>query len=65
MREHFVVSSIRSCEVARGERSSVWRREDALKLLDFSDSPLGVHPDTISEMRMAIVKPVGTRYPIF
>jgi hypothetical protein len=56
MREHFVVSSIRSREVAWAQRSSVWLCEDALKALDFGNSLLGVHSVPISSMRVAIVK---------
>jgi hypothetical protein len=56
MREHFVVSSIRSREVAGAQRSSVPHREDALKALDFSNGLLGVHPVSISNMSLAIVK---------
>jgi hypothetical protein len=43
VREHFVVSSIRSREVARTQRSSIRHREDALKALDFGNSLLRVH----------------------
>ena len=59
MREHFVVSSIRSREVARAQRSSVRLCEDALKALDFGNSLLGVHSVTISNMGVAIVKRSG------
>jgi hypothetical protein len=40
MREHFVVSSIRSREVAPAGRSGVRQDEDALKALDFENSLL-------------------------
>jgi hypothetical protein len=40
MREHFVVSSIRSREVAPAGRSGVRHDEDALKALDFENSLL-------------------------
>jgi hypothetical protein len=56
MREHFVVSSIRSREVARAQRSVVRHCEDALKALDFGNSLLGVHSVSISNMSVAIVK---------
>jgi hypothetical protein len=55
MREHFVVPSIRSREVARAQGSSVRRCEDPLKALDFGNSLLGVHSVPISNMSMAIV----------
>jgi hypothetical protein len=60
MREHFVVSSIRSLEVAPAERSSVQLCEDALKALDFGNSLLGVHAVSISTTRTATVKRSGT-----
>ena len=59
MREHFVVSSIRSREVAGAQRSSVPHREHALKALDFSNGLLGVHPISISNTSVAIVKRSG------
>ena len=59
MREHFVVSSIRSREVVRAQRSFVRHCEDALKALDFGNSLLGVHSVPISNMRGAIVKRSG------
>ena len=59
MREHFVVLSIRSREVARAQRSGVGRCEDALKVLDFGNRLLGVHSVSISNMRVAIVKRSG------
>jgi len=43
MREHFIVSSIRSREVARAQPASVRHCEDALKALDFGNPLLGVH----------------------
>ena len=60
MREHIVVPSIHSQEVARAQRSGVRYGEDALKALDFGNSLLGVHSPSISDMRMAIVKRSGT-----
>jgi hypothetical protein len=59
LRKHFVVSSIRSREVARAERSGVRLCEDALKLLDFGNSLLDVHSVSISNIRYAMVKPSG------
>jgi hypothetical protein len=56
MREHFVVSSIRSHEVARAKRSGVRVREDALKALDVDNSLLGVHWVSISNISVAVVK---------
>jgi hypothetical protein len=56
MREHFVVPSIRSREVARAQRSGVRHCEDTLKALDLGDSLLGVHSASISDIGMAIVK---------
>jgi hypothetical protein len=43
MREHFVVPSIRSREVACGQRSRVRHFEDSLKVLDFGDGSVNVH----------------------
>jgi hypothetical protein len=56
MREHFVVSSIRSREVARAQRPFVRHREGALQQLDFGNSLLGVHSVPLSNMSGAIVK---------
>jgi hypothetical protein len=61
MREHFVVPSIRSREVAGAQRSGVRHREDALKALNFDDSLLGVHSVSLSNMSVAIVKRSGIR----
>jgi len=44
MREHFVVPSIGSRDVACTQRSGVGHCEDALKALDFGNGLLGVHP---------------------
>jgi hypothetical protein len=60
MRQHFVMSSIGSREVASAERSGVRLCEDALKALDFGNSLLGVHSVSISNMAVAIVKRNGT-----
>jgi hypothetical protein len=38
-----IVSSSRSREVTRAQRSRVWRGEDVLQSLDFSDGLFGVH----------------------
>jgi hypothetical protein len=43
MREHVVVPTIRSGEIAHAARSGVRHREDALKVLDFSDGSVNVH----------------------
>jgi len=43
MREHFVVSSIRSREVARAQRSGVRRCEYALQPFDVGNGLFGVH----------------------
>jgi hypothetical protein len=56
MREHFVVLSIRSQEVARTQRSEVPQREDALNALDLGNGLLGIHSVSISSMSVAIVK---------
>jgi len=56
MREHFVMSSIRRREVARLEGSGVRHCEDALKVLDFGNSLLGVHSVQISDMSTPTVK---------
>jgi hypothetical protein len=60
MSEHFVVSSIRSREVARLEGSCVRLCEDALEALDFGNSLLGVHSFPISDISVAIIKRNGT-----
>jgi hypothetical protein len=44
MREHFVVSSIRSRNIARAQRSGVWHRADALQLAAQALLP-SVNPD--------------------
>jgi hypothetical protein len=44
MREHVVVPSIRSRDVACVQRSGIRHRVDALQPLDFGNGPLGVHP---------------------
>jgi hypothetical protein len=51
MGEHFVVSPIRSGEVARTQRSVVRLTKEALKSLDFVNSLLGVHPVNIKHGR--------------
>ena len=56
MREHFVVSPIHCRQVDRAQRSRVQHCEDALKALDFGNSPLGVHSVPLSNMSMVIVK---------
>jgi hypothetical protein len=56
VREHFVVPSIRSREVARAQRSRVRHCEDAFKALDFGNCLLGVHSVSISNMSVAVVK---------
>jgi hypothetical protein len=60
MSQHFVMSSIRSREVARAQRSGIRHCEDALKALDFGNDLLGVHSLSISNIRVAMVKPSGT-----
>jgi hypothetical protein len=59
VREHLVVPSIHSREVASAQRSGVRRCEDVLKALDFGNSLLGVHSVSISNMSVAIVKRSG------
>ena len=56
MREHLVVPSIRSGEVARTERSGVRGCEDALQPLDFSNALFGVHPSQASSTKREAVK---------
>jgi hypothetical protein len=48
MREHFIVPSIRSREVACAQRYGIRLREDVLKALDFGYGLLGVQSVTIS-----------------
>jgi hypothetical protein len=43
MREHLIMPSIGSREVAWAERSGIGHCEDALKVLDFDDSSVNVH----------------------
>src|SRR5260370_13661219 len=54
-----MVPSIRSREVAGAQRSGVRHCEDALKALDFGNGLLGVHSVSISNIRVAMVKPSG------
>jgi hypothetical protein len=56
MREHFVVPSIRSREVTRAQRSGVRVCEDAFQSLNLGNGLLGVHPVSISNMSVAVVK---------
>jgi hypothetical protein len=56
VREHFVMSSIRSREVGRSQRSSVRNCEDAFKALDVGNGLLSVHSALLSNMGVAIVK---------
>ena len=51
MREFFIVSAIRSREVARSQGSGIQVCEDALKALDFGNSLLGVHSVNIRHRR--------------
>jgi hypothetical protein len=53
------MSSIRSREVALGQRSNVRHCQDALKALNFGDSLLGVHFVSISNISTATVKRDG------
>jgi len=62
MREHLVVSAIRSREVVSAQRSDVRHCEDALQLLNLSNGLLSVHSVQISNMRMSIVKRDGIPY---
>jgi hypothetical protein len=43
MREHFVMPSIRSREIAQAQRSRVRHCENALQKLDFGDGLFSVH----------------------
>src|SRR5689334_5152251 len=59
LREHFVVSLIRSREIAPVQRPVVRHCEDALKVLDLSNGPLSIHFVSISKMGVGIVKRSG------
>jgi len=59
MREQFVVPSIRSREVARAQRSGVWRCEDALQQHDFGNRLFGVHSVSMIQQKRRAVKRRG------
>jgi hypothetical protein len=50
VRQHFVVPSVRSGEVARVQGAVVPHRKDTLKAFDLSNSLLGVHSVQISNL---------------
>ena len=50
MREHFVVPSIRSREVAWAQRSVVRHSEDTFQPFDFSNGIFSVHPSQSSSV---------------
>ena len=56
MREHFVVPSIGSRDVACAQRPNVRRFEHFLKLLNLPNDAFNVHSVSISNMSVAIVK---------
>ena len=56
MREHFIVSSIGSRDVACVEWSNIRRFEHFLKLLDVVNDAFNVHSVSISDMSVAFVK---------
>jgi hypothetical protein len=56
MREHFVVPSIGSREVAWAHRSGIGHGEDALKPLDFGNGLLSVHSLSIIQQKRPWVK---------
>jgi hypothetical protein len=56
MREHFVVLSIGSRDVACTEWSNIWRFEHFLDLLDFVNDAFNVHSVSISNTSVVIVK---------
>lgn len=60
LREHFVMSSIRSREIARAQRPGVRHLEDALKVRDFGNRLISVHSVSISDMSILIVKQTGS-----
>ena len=49
MREHFVVPSIGSREIALAQRSSIWHYESALQPLDFGNGLFSIHPSPTVE----------------
>jgi hypothetical protein len=59
MREHVVVPSIRSRDVACAQRPNIRRLEHFLELFDVVNSAFNVHPVSISNMVVAIVKRSG------
>jgi hypothetical protein len=56
MREHFVMPSIGSREVAWAERSGVRLREDTLKPLDFGDGSVNVHAANLDAPATSILR---------
>jgi hypothetical protein len=52
MREHLIVSSIRSRQIVQAQRSGVRHGEDALKALDLGNSLLSVHPSQYPTERL-------------
>ena len=70
MRQHIVVPSIRSREVALAQRSGVGHREDALQPLDFNNALFSVHPSQYLTERqggqfgVASPKPATARFPV-
>jgi hypothetical protein len=59
VREHFVVPSIRSREVAGAQRPYIRGLEHFLELFDVVNSAFNVHSVSISNMGAAIVKGGG------
>jgi hypothetical protein len=61
MREHFVVPSICSSDVACAEWSNIGRFEHLLQLLNLVNDAFNVHSVPISDMSVAFVKRSGSR----
>ena len=60
LREHCVVPSIRSRDIARAEWPNIWRFEHFLQLLNLVNDAFNVHFVSLSNMSVAGVKWSGT-----
>ena len=56
MREHFIVMSISSREVARAQRTGVRHFEDSLKVFNFGDSSVNIHADNLDAPATSILE---------
>ena len=60
MREHFIVPSIRSREVAWAQRSRIRRHEQPLKRFDFANDPLNIHGFEYSQRASSLTMQTGS-----